>query len=102
MEIIRQLQGPLHDVFVPVRGGGLIAGIAAYIKRVRPEIRIIGVEPTDANSKALALYHGQRVTLDHVGGFANAVAIKVVGEETFRLCRELVDGVIVVMLYVHQ
>ena len=66
MEIIRQLQGPLHDVFVPVRGGGLIAGIAAYIKRVRPEIRIIGVEPTDANSMALALYHGQQVKLEHV------------------------------------
>ena len=59
MEIIRQLQGPLHAVFVPVRGGGLIAGIAAYIKRVRPEIRIIGVEPIDANSKALDLDHGQ-------------------------------------------
>lgn len=96
MEIIRQLQGPLHAVFVPVGGGGLIAGIAAYIKRVRPEVRIIGVEPTDANSMALALYHGQRVMLEHVGGFADAVAIKVVGEETFRLCRELVDGVILV------
>ena len=85
-----------------MHGGGLIAGIAAYIKRVRPEIQIIGVDPTDANSKALALYHGQRVTLDHVGGFAYAVAIKVIGEETFLLYRELVDGVIVVMLYVHQ
>ena len=60
------------------------------------------MEPTDANSMALALYHGQRVMLEHVGGFADAVAIKVVGEETFFLCRELVDGVIVVMLYVHQ
>ena len=66
MEIICQLQGPLHDVFVPVHGGGLITGIAAYIKRVQPEIRIIGVEPTDANSMALALYHGQRVMLEHV------------------------------------
>ena len=66
MEIIRQLHGPLHDVFVPVRGGGLIAGITDYIKRVWPEIRIIGVEPTDANSMALPLYHGQRVMLEHV------------------------------------
>ena len=66
MEIIRQLQGPLHVVFVPVRGGGLIAGIAAYIQQVRSKIRIIGVEPTDANSMALALYHGQRVMLEHV------------------------------------
>lgn len=96
MEIIRQLQGPLHAVFVPVGGGGLIAGIAAYIKRIRPEVRIIGVEPADANSMALSLYHGKRVMLEHVGGFADAVAIKVVGEETFRLCRELVDGVILV------
>lgn len=96
MEIIRQFQGPLHAVFVPVGGGGLIAGIAAYIKRVRPEVRIIGVEPADANSMALSLYHGQRVMLENVGGFADAVAVKVVGEEAFRLCRELVDGVILV------
>ncbi|XP_072990683.1 threonine dehydratase 1 biosynthetic, chloroplastic [Typha latifolia] len=96
MEIIRQLKGPLHAIFVPVGGGGLIAGIAAYVKRVRPEVKIIGVEPSDANAMALSLYHGQRVMLEHVGGFADGVAVKVVGEETFRLCRELVDGVVLV------
>eukprot|EP00249_Psilotum_nudum_P021328 c28069_g1_i2 orf=162-2240(+) len=96
MEIVRQHPGPLHAVFVPVGGGGLIAGIAAYMKRVRPEVLIIGVEPTDANAMALSLYHGERVILDHVGGFADGVAVKCVGEETFRLCRELVDGVVLV------
>ncbi|XP_039131149.1 threonine dehydratase 1 biosynthetic, chloroplastic [Dioscorea cayenensis subsp. rotundata] len=96
MEIIRQLKSPVHAIFVPVGGGGLIAGIAAYVKRVRPEIKIIGVEPYDANAMALSLHHGQRVMLEQVGGFADGVAVKVVGEETFRLCRELVDGVVLV------
>ncbi|KAG6489643.1 hypothetical protein ZIOFF_050919 [Zingiber officinale] len=96
MEIIRQMKGPLDAIFVPVGGGGLIAGIAAYVKRVRPEVKIIGVEPSDANAMALSLYHGQRIMLDQVGGFADGVAVKVVGEETFRLCRELVDGVVLV------
>ncbi|XP_057982032.1 threonine dehydratase 1 biosynthetic, chloroplastic isoform X3 [Malania oleifera] len=96
MEIMRQMQGPLHAIFVPVGGGGLIAGIAAYVKRVSPEVKIIGVEPSDANAMALSLHHGQRVVLDQVGGFADGVAVKVVGEETFRLCRELVDGVVLV------
>lgn len=96
MEIVRQLQGPLHAIFVPVGGGGLIAGIATYVKRVRPEVKIIGVEPFDANAMALSLHHGQRVMLEQVGGFADGVAVKEVGEETFRLCRELVDGVVLV------
>ncbi|CAL9093324.1 unnamed protein product [Musa textilis] len=96
MEIVRQLTGPLHAIFVPVGGGGLIAGIAAYVKRVCPEVKIIGVEPSDANAMALSLHHGQRIMLEHVGGFADGVAVKVVGEETFRLCRELVDGVVLV------
>ncbi|KAL5210271.1 hypothetical protein ABZP36_005894 [Zizania latifolia] len=96
MEIVRQFQGPLHAIFVPVGGGGLIAGIAAYVKRVRPEVKIIGVEPSDANAMALSLCHGQRVMLEHVGGFADGVAVKVVGEETFRLCQELVDGIVLV------
>lgn len=96
MEIVHQNPGPLHAVFVPVGGGGLIAGIAAYMKQVRPEVRIIGVEPADANAMALSLYRGQRVMLDQVGGFADGVAVKVVGEETFRLCRELVDGIVLV------
>ncbi|KAK3005660.1 hypothetical protein RJ639_015728 [Escallonia herrerae] len=96
MEIVRQMQGPLHAIFVPVGGGGLIAGIAAYIKRVSPEVKVIGVEPSDANAMALSLHHRQRVVLDQVGGFADGVAVKVVGEETFRLCRELIDGVVLV------
>ncbi|GFZ02454.1 L-O-methylthreonine resistant 1 [Actinidia rufa] len=137
MEIVRQIQSPIHAIFVPVGGGGLIAGIAAYVKRVSPEqrfqfivskraagvgwmvggamgcvlmtcqvstqaigeptmVKIIGVEPADANAMALSLHHGQRVMLDQVGGFADGVAVKVVGEETFRLCRELIDGVVLV------
>ncbi|KAI3687868.1 hypothetical protein L1987_81571 [Smallanthus sonchifolius] len=96
MEIVRQMQGPIHAIFVPVGGGGLIAGIAAYVKRVSPEVRIIGVEPADANAMALSLHHGQRVMLDQVGGFADGVAVKEVGSETFRLCRELIDGVVLV------
>ncbi|XP_030958899.1 threonine dehydratase 1 biosynthetic, chloroplastic-like [Quercus lobata] len=96
MEIIRQMKGPLTAIFVPVGGGGLIAGIAAYVKRVAPEVKIIGVEPSDANAMALSLHHGQRVILDKVGSFADGVAVKEVGEETFRLCKELVDGVVLV------
>ncbi|PWA78572.1 threonine dehydratase biosynthetic protein [Artemisia annua] len=96
MEIVHQMQGPIHAIFVPVGGGGLIAGIAAYVKRVSPGVRIIGVEPADANAMALSLHHGQRVMLDHVGGFADGVAVKEVGVEPFRLCRELIDGVILV------
>ncbi|KAJ9559011.1 hypothetical protein OSB04_013625 [Centaurea solstitialis] len=96
MEIVRQLQAPIHAIFVPVGGGGLIAGIAAYVKRVSPKVRIIGVEPADANAMALSLHHGQRIMLDQVGRFADGVAVKEVGVETFRLCRELIDGVVLV------
>lgn len=96
MEIVKQAKGPIEAIFVPVGGGGLIAGIAAYVKRVSPEVKIIGVEPFDANAMALSLYHDQRVMLDQVGGFADGVAVKVVGEEPFRLCRELIDGVVLV------
>ncbi|KAL5716796.1 threonine ammonia-lyase [Ranunculus cassubicifolius] len=98
-EILRQTQGfdePIHAVFVPVGGGGLIAGIAAYLKEIQPKIKIIGVEPADANAMALSFHHGQRVELEQVGGFADGVAVKVVGEETFRLCREFVDGIVLV------
>ncbi|GAU31229.1 hypothetical protein TSUD_210860 [Trifolium subterraneum] len=96
MEIVRQMKGPIHAIFVPVGGGGLIAGIAAYVKRTNPQVKIIGVEPTDANAMALSLHHGYRVILDQVGGFADGVAVKEVGEETFRLCKELVDGIVLV------
>ncbi|XP_059296283.1 threonine dehydratase 1 biosynthetic, chloroplastic isoform X2 [Lycium ferocissimum] len=96
MEINRQLKENIHAIFVPVGGGGLIAGIAAYLKRVAPDIKIIGVEPLDANAMALSLQHGQRVMLDQVGGFADGVAVKTVGEETYRICKELIDGVVLV------
>lgn len=66
MEILRQHPGPIHAVFVPVGGGGLIAGIAAYVKCLRPEVKIIGVEPADANAMALSLHEGQRICLDKV------------------------------------
>src|SRR5437868_125349 len=96
MEILRQHPGTLDAIFVPVGGGGLISGIAAYVKRVRPSVRILGVEPVDADAMQRSLKAGRRVKLDHVGLFADGVAVKEVGTETFRLCRELVDEVILV------
>lgn len=96
MEIVRQHPGRLHAVFVPVGGGGLLAGIAAYLKSVRPEVLVIGVEPADANAMALSMWHGRRVQLEHCGGFADGVAVKQVGVETFALCRELCDGIVLV------
>jgi len=96
LEILRQRSAGIDAVFVPVGGGGLIAGIAAYIKRLRPSIRVVGVEPVDAAAMARSLEAGQRVTLDQVGTFADGVAVKKVGEETFRLCKELVDEMILV------
>jgi threonine dehydratase len=96
MEILRQHTGPIDAIFVAIGGGGLIAGIAAYVKRLRPEIRIIGVEPTDADAMFRSLEAGHRVRLPQVGLFCDGVAVKQVGEETFRLCRELVDEVLLV------
>ena len=87
MEIIKQHTGALDAVFVPVGGGGLISGIAVYIKQLRPEVKIIGVEPEDADAMERSLKAGKRVLLDHVGIFADGVAVKQVGAETFRLCR---------------
>lgn len=97
-EILRQCPNPaaLSHVFVPVGGGGLIAGIAVYMKAVRPDIKIIGVEPAGANAMAISLSRGRRSTLAKVDVFADGVAVKTVGRETFRLCRELVDGVVLV------
>jgi threonine dehydratase len=96
MEIVRQSPQPLHAVFVPVGGGGLISGIASYIKRLRPSVKVIGVEPVDADAMARSLKAGRRVALDHVGLFADGVAVKQVGELTFHLCRELLDGMVLV------
>ena len=96
MEILRQCRVPLHAVFVAVGGGGLIGGIAAYIKRLRPEVKIIGVEPVDADAMTRSLEAGRRVTLSHVGLFADGVAVKQVGRETFRLARKYVDEMVLV------
>ena len=96
MEILRQFNGPIDAIFVAIGGGGLMAGIAAYVKRLRPEIKLIGVEPVDADAMYRSLKADKRVVLPHVGLFADGVAVKQVGEETFRICRELVDEVILV------
>ncbi len=94
MEILRQHPKPIRAIFVPVGGGGLIAGIGAYVKNLRPDIRVIGVEPAEAAAMARSLEAGQRVRLAQVGLFADGVAVKQVGAETFRLCRTVVDEVI--------
>jgi threonine dehydratase len=94
LEILRQHPEPIHAIFVPIGGGGLISGIAAYVKRLRPEIKVIGVEPEDADAMYRSLKAGRRVKLAQVGLFADGVAVKQVGRETFRLCRALVDDVI--------
>lgn len=96
MEVLRQHPGKIHAIFVPIGGGGLISGIAAYVKRLRPDIKIIGVEPVDSNAMYLSLQEGRRVELPQVGLFADGVAVRLVGEETFRLCRELVDEIVLV------
>ena len=96
MEILRQHAGPIHAIFAPVGGGGLISGIAAYVKRLYPDIKMIGVEPVDANSMFQSLQKGRRVRLPQVGLFADGVAVKQVGAEPLRLCREFVDEIILV------
>jgi threonine dehydratase len=96
MEIIRQHNGPIDAIFVPVGGGGLLAGIAAYVKFVRPEIKMIGVEPDDAACLKAAMDAGRRVKLPQVGIFADGVAVAQIGKETFRVIRQTVDDVITV------
>ena len=96
VEICRQHPDPIEAIYVAVGGGGAIAGIASYVKRVRPETKIIGVEPVDSDAMTRSLAAGRRVRLDHVGLFADGVAVKEVGEETFRLCQELVDEMVLV------
>jgi threonine dehydratase len=96
VEILRQHPGPLDAIFVPVGGGGLISGIASYVKQLRPEIRMIGVQAADAAAMEAALRAGAPVTLEHVGLFADGTAVKRVGDETFRICRALVDEMILV------
>jgi threonine dehydratase len=96
MEILRQCPTRPDAVFVPVGGGGLIAGIAAYVKSLYPQVRIVGVEPEDASSMHDSLARNERITLERVGIFADGVAVRRVGEETFRLARKYVDEVVLV------
>jgi threonine dehydratase len=96
MEILRQSGTPPQAIFVPVGGGGLLAGIAAYVKRLWPQVKIIGVEPVEADAMTRSLQCGTRIQLQHVGLFADGVAVKAVGEETFRICQELVDDMVLV------
>jgi len=97
MEILRQQHGDQIDaIFVPVGGGGLIAGIAAYTKALYPRIKVIGVEPEDSAGMYESLRAGKRVTLDRVGTFADGVAVRRVGEETLRLAKQYVDEILLV------
>ncbi|SNS20870.1 L-threonine ammonia-lyase [Noviherbaspirillum humi] len=96
MEILRQHPGPLHAIFVAIGGGGLIAGVAAYVKAVRPDVKVIGVQTTDSDAMARSLKAGRRVTLPDVGLFSDGTAVKLVGEETFRLAKKYVDDIILV------
>ena len=96
MEILRQHPGPIHAIFVPIGGGGLISGVGAYVKAVRPDIKVIGVQTVDSDAMARSLKAGRRVTLNDVGLFADGTAVKLVGEETFRLAKLYVDEVVVV------
>ena len=96
MELLRQHDERIDAIFVPIGGGGLIAGIACYVKALYPSIRIVGVEPEDAASMHASLLAGERVTLERVGIFADGVAVKRVGAETFRLAQQYVDEIVLV------
>ena len=96
MELLRQHQGPLDAVFVAIGGGGLIAGVANYIKAVRPEIQVIGVQMSDSAAMMQSVQQGQRVALHDVGLFSDGTAVKQVGQETFRIARDLVDDYVTV------
>ena len=96
MEILRQHQGPIDAVFVAIGGGGLVSGVAAYIKALRPEVRVIGVQTTDSDAMLQSVRRGRRVQLADVGLFSDGTAVKLVGAETFRVTRALVDDFVVV------
>ncbi|RVU29740.1 threonine ammonia-lyase, biosynthetic [Neptunomonas marina] len=96
MEIIEQESGPIEAIFIPVGGGGLIAGVATYIKYVRPGIKVIGVESEDSACLKLAMDSGERLTLSQVGIFADGVAVAQIGANTYEMCKEFVDDVITV------
>jgi threonine dehydratase len=95
-ELLRHRLGDVSAIFVPVGGGGLVAGIGAYVKALRPAIRIIGVEPHEADAMARSLEAGSRIALDHVGLFADGVAVREVGALTFEIARQTVDEVVCV------
>jgi len=96
MEILRQHQGPIDAIFVAIGGGGLAAGVATYVKQLRPQVRLIGVQTTDSDAMDRSLKAGHRVELQDVGLFSDGTAVKKVGEETFRLCREHLDEIVLV------
>jgi threonine dehydratase len=95
-EILRQCDEDVEAIFVPIGGGGLIAGIATYVKTLRPDIRIIGVEPEDSAAMRDSVAAGEPITLEHVGIFADGVAVKRVGDKTLRLCQQHVDEYVTV------
>ena len=96
MEILQQHQEPIDAIFLAIGGGGLIAGVGAYIKSVRPEIKVIGVQTIDSDAMKRSLEAGRRVELKDVGLFSDGTAVKLVGKETFRLCQNVVDEIITV------
>ena len=96
MEILRQHQAAIHAIFVPIGGGGLISGVAAYVKQVRPDIKIIGVQTTDSDAMYRSLKSGKRVQLADIGLFADGTAVKQVGTETLRICKKFVDEIVLV------
>ena len=96
MEILRQHQTPIHAIFCAIGGGGLIAGVAAYVKQVRPDIKVIGVQTTDSDAMYRSLKAKKRVQLNDVGLFADGTAVKLAGEETLRICRKYVDEIVLV------
>ncbi|WP_038318750.1 threonine ammonia-lyase, biosynthetic [Kingella kingae] len=96
MEIVRQYAKPIHAIFVPIGGGGLAAGVAAFIKQVRPDIKVIGVQTNDSCAMKVSVMAGKRVELKDVGLFSDGTAVKLVGEETFRMCHDLLDEIITV------
>ena len=96
MEILAQYPKPIYAIFCCVGGGGLLAGVASYVKALRPDIKVIGVEAADAQAMTKSLAQGERVMLEQVGLFADGAAVKQVGEHTFKLCQQYVDEMIVV------
>jgi threonine dehydratase len=96
LEILRQTTRPIHAIFVAIGGGGLISGVASYVKRLQPGIKVIGVQPVDSDAMKRSIETGRRVVLPRVGLFADGVAVKQVGRETFRIARELVDDILLV------